>query len=132
MSKFNDLTGRKFGQLTCLEYLGKSIWKVECDCGEVVEVISKSLMSGATRSCGCLRRQVAKEVSRMAGAARHAHVVQVAMERAGETDLRQALIKALNSKQTQREAADVLLIAHSTLKQWKRRLNIKRIGSRYV
>lgn len=33
------------------------IWKCECSCGNMVEVLSKSLRSGWTTSCGCAQRE---------------------------------------------------------------------------
>jgi hypothetical protein len=63
MGKFIDLTGRKFGKLTVLEYYGKdsrgknNLWLCECSCsGSILPTVSISnLMSGHTRSCGCLQ-----------------------------------------------------------------------------
>lgn len=60
----DDLTGEKYSKLTVLEFhkyktLGKirerkySSWKCLCDCGKIVEVLSKHLKSGSTKSCGC-------------------------------------------------------------------------------
>lgn len=31
------------------------MWKCKCDCGNLVEVASNSLISGGTKSCGCLK-----------------------------------------------------------------------------
>ena len=33
MPAWKDLTGKKFGSLTVIKYLGKSLWLCECDCG---------------------------------------------------------------------------------------------------
>lgn len=57
-----DLTGRRFGRLTVtgrgLDKISPSrattTWKCQCDCGKMVEVRSRSLISGKTKSCGCL------------------------------------------------------------------------------
>ena len=61
-----DLTGQRFGRLVVLERTGtykgsdgsgsSPIWKCQCDCGEVVEVIGRNLRYGGTKSCGCIRR----------------------------------------------------------------------------
>lgn len=57
----NDLTGKRFGRLTVVEPIGKShrvtIWKCVCDCGNEVNVLSSSLTSGSTSSCGCLHKE---------------------------------------------------------------------------
>ena len=55
----SDLTGQKFGRLTAIKkviekYITK--YKCMCDCGEEVIIDHRSLKSGATKSCGCLRR----------------------------------------------------------------------------
>lgn len=54
-----DLTGRRFGRLTAMEYVPGSCYRCWCDCGNTVTVKTYSLKSGKTKSCGCLRREVA-------------------------------------------------------------------------
>lgn len=54
-----DLSGQKFGRLTVIEYLPGSLYRCRCECGTEVVTKTYSLKSGATRSCGCLRREVA-------------------------------------------------------------------------
>ena len=68
-----DLTGQKFGRLTVLEqvedYIDKkgvhfANWKCQCDCGNVVNVITGSLTSRNTISCGCFHSErVSKNLS---------------------------------------------------------------------
>ena len=58
---FDDLTGRKFCRVTVLEFAGNmdngmSLWKCRCDCGTQFIAVGANLKGGATRSCGCLRR----------------------------------------------------------------------------
>lgn len=60
-----DITGKKFGRLTALYPTDKRsdrsvMWHCKCDCGNEVDVIVKHLMSGNTRSCGCLHRDAAR------------------------------------------------------------------------
>ena len=63
-----SLIGQKFGRLTVLERdmskpIGhgyESYWICECECGNKVSVIKKSLTSGHTQSCGCLRKEQLK------------------------------------------------------------------------
>lgn len=55
-----DLTGETFGRLKVKERLpnspeGNTRWLCECVCGNTVGVLTRSLRSNATRSCGCLR-----------------------------------------------------------------------------
>jgi len=56
--RFRNLIGSPpFGRLTVLEYAGKrngrTEWKCQCSCGNVVNVRSQFLVSGHTQSCGC-------------------------------------------------------------------------------
>lgn len=57
----NDLTGQKFGRLTVigLDDRGtrKTYFVCECDCGRIKSVRSDSLISGAIRSCGCMKAE---------------------------------------------------------------------------
>lgn len=52
-----DLTNQRFGLLTAKEKTSSSkvgnIWKCICDCGKEVNILSSSLLSGNTQSCGC-------------------------------------------------------------------------------
>ena len=58
-AKFKDLSGQKFGKLTPLYIVGKYsssyLWHCKCDCGNYTNVISSNLISGNTRSCGCIK-----------------------------------------------------------------------------
>lgn len=62
-NRFKDLTGQKFYMLTpiCVdknksEEAGKTYWLCKCDCGnsELKSIYYHHIVSGATRSCGCL------------------------------------------------------------------------------
>lgn len=59
MSKFIDRTGEKYNHLLVLglEAItnGKPAWKCRCDCGKITVVRGSNLVSGAVKSCGCLR-----------------------------------------------------------------------------
>lgn len=62
VSKANlkDLTGKKFGKLTVIKQekskpgLPTAFWLCKCDCGNDPVISSSNLMSGHTRSCGCI------------------------------------------------------------------------------
>ncbi len=60
---FINLTGERFGRLTVLSYAGRTpdrrdaLFNVRCDCGVKFIARSYALRSGATRSCGCIRRE---------------------------------------------------------------------------
>ena len=47
-----DLTGKKFGTLTVIEYLGKSTWLCRCDCGTMKKVKGDNLRRGHVKTCG--------------------------------------------------------------------------------
>ena len=66
--KIKDITGQRFGRLVALERLNKKrgssfMWRCQCDCGKVVETSANSLLSGNTRSCGCLRIEAIKRTN---------------------------------------------------------------------
>ena len=57
-----DLTGQKFGKLTALYPTNKYknshvLWHCRCDCGKELDVLGASLISGNTKSCGCIKKQ---------------------------------------------------------------------------
>lgn len=55
-----DITGRKFGNLTVVGHTGgrnsynKVLWLCKCDCGKTKITIARSLKKGSLSSCGCL------------------------------------------------------------------------------
>ena len=62
MPKFKDLTGQRFGYLTIIKKAGKSknnktLWLCKCDCGNEKICIGNDLITGRTKSCGCLRKK---------------------------------------------------------------------------
>lgn len=62
MSKREDLTGRRFGRLTVVEFYGndnggRPRWLCECDCGGTAIVRSYDLKGGKVVSCGCYWRE---------------------------------------------------------------------------
>lgn len=50
-----DLTGKKFNMLNVLEYIGNSKWKCKCDCGNIVNISTNSLVRRGVKSCGCYK-----------------------------------------------------------------------------
>lgn len=56
--KLVDRTGQVFGKLTVIEQAGrdklkKVLWRCRCECGNETVVVSGSLVTGNTTSCGC-------------------------------------------------------------------------------
>ncbi len=59
------LEGKHFGRLTVLSYIHRNglrpKWLCKCDCGKLVEVGTDALMSGDTKSCRCLQRELQRK-----------------------------------------------------------------------
>lgn len=66
-ASFIDLTDETFGRLTVVGLArkrgknGQYYYTCKCTCGEYRDVEAGSLVSGATKSCGCLQRDMASE-----------------------------------------------------------------------
>lgn len=73
INKVHNLTGQRFGLLTVIGIddrgTKKTYWMCQCDCGNVKSVRSDSLLSGAVKSCGCLK----KKQDRLNLTANHSH-----------------------------------------------------------
>ena len=57
--KLVDRTGQNFGKLTVVEQAGRNnlkkvLWKCKCECGNFINVVAGSLVTGNTESCGCV------------------------------------------------------------------------------
>ena len=52
-----DLSGKRFGRWTAIEYVGRSKWRCKCDCGTIKVVQGRHLKSGASKSCGCYEHE---------------------------------------------------------------------------
>lgn len=65
MPKPKDITGIKYFRLTALECIGssahgKKVWRFLCDCGNYHTSEVSAVVSGKTKSCGCLRKEVSR------------------------------------------------------------------------
>lgn len=64
MGKIIDLVGKRFGRLLVLHLSAArsrrrdAIWVCQCDCGNIHKVTSRNLVVGATKSCGCLQKEL--------------------------------------------------------------------------
>lgn len=60
-----DITGHRFGRLLVLNFQyskgTKRYWECICDCGNTKIVTSSNLVTGHTKSCGCLAREEAEK-----------------------------------------------------------------------
>ncbi len=65
-ARFIDRAGRRYGRLVVVQHMGrrpsgthfKTWWCCRCDCGRELDVTASSLVSGNTRSCGCLNDEM--------------------------------------------------------------------------
>ena len=84
-----DLTGKKFGRLTAIQYTGKTtehghnaIWLCKCDCGNFVEVSSGNLQTPKFHSCGCyVKERMSKLNYKHGGKKERLYMVWTAMKR---------------------------------------------------
>lgn len=72
---FIDLAGQRFGRLTVIERAPNlrpkvTRWLCRCDCGTEISVVSRYLITGDTRSCGCLKIEQLQERLTKHGSAR--------------------------------------------------------------
>jgi hypothetical protein len=63
----SDMTGQTFGRLVVIERAangakGNARWLCRCQCGGQKVVSGLNLRSGKTQSCGCLRREMCREM----------------------------------------------------------------------
>lgn len=82
-----DMTGKRFGRLFVLECANHSnrhghlLWWCRCDCGHVCLAAGPWLRAGTVVSCGCYKRERARQ-------AWHTHVARVGLAAACETQRR--------------------------------------------
>ena len=66
-----SLIGKKFGRLTVLSDAGtkggRTYSNCLCDCGKIVVVSNKHLKSGHTKSCGCYKNEIIREIGKITG-----------------------------------------------------------------
>jgi hypothetical protein len=63
-----NLEGQKFGRLVAMEPHGSNkhgaiTWRCDCECGNSKVVVGFQLTNGKTKSCGCLREDVARNMN---------------------------------------------------------------------
>ena len=64
-----DLTGQRFGRLIVItengKQNGKIVWKCQCDCGNIKNILGSQLTkkTNPTQSCGCLQKEKTREVN---------------------------------------------------------------------
>jgi len=70
-----DMTGQRLGRWTFLRATGdrrnkKIVWLARCACGRERAVIATDIRCGASKSCGCLKRELSAESRAIHGYAR--------------------------------------------------------------
>ena len=58
--------GKKIGRLTAVKHSHKKAsnkyWTFKCQCGKLTVTRLTMVLNGQTRSCGCLRKELARKV----------------------------------------------------------------------
>lgn len=76
MPPLKDITGLKSGRLKAVRLFGmakkQAFWECLCECGARPVVASRQLVSGRTKSCGCLKRDNASLNAGLGGRAARA------------------------------------------------------------
>lgn len=65
MSNILDLSGQTFGRLfvdrlSKIDKNQRAVWSCICECGNIKDIASGSLIKGLTKSCGCYNKEKAK------------------------------------------------------------------------
>lgn len=64
------LIGERFGRLVVIKFYGKDkhrniLYECQCDCGNIKVVPKKCLISGSSKSCGCIRKENAAKIAKL-------------------------------------------------------------------
>ena len=67
MKKHKNIAGQKFGRLTAIKRNGKdnqdlTLWLCKCECGNKITTRLSNLTTGATKSCGCLQKDIVTDM----------------------------------------------------------------------
>lgn len=74
--RFRDLAGQRFGRLVARKPTdgrthGAVVWLCDCDCGKPFHANSNALLTGNTRSCGCLLKDTQARIKHGASMVGH-------------------------------------------------------------
>jgi hypothetical protein len=63
MPLLKDISGNRYGRLLVISRDHDRYWLCQCDCGTMRTFFNQHLTSGHTKSCGCLRSEIAGKVT---------------------------------------------------------------------
>ena len=67
----NDISGKKFGKLTALNFMpddgGYAAFLFKCECGVEKRILAQSVVRGFTVSCGCFQKEEAARIKKVHG-----------------------------------------------------------------
>ena len=63
---YEDLSGKRFGRWTVIKRVENNQWQqmlylCECDCGWIGRTQARVLRDGSSKSCGCLKNELASK-----------------------------------------------------------------------
>ena len=90
------ILGHKFGLLTPIKRInskGISIYECKCDCGNVVKVEARHLLSGSVVSCGCKKKEDVKKLSEKYFAKARKKIEELSVEGTQLNSLKQKVSK---------------------------------------
>lgn len=66
-NRIKDITGKQFGRLTAIRVVGndrygRKKWLFKCDCGNQIVCSANNVISGNTKSCGCLKHHPSPQI----------------------------------------------------------------------
>lgn len=106
-----DLTGKRFGRLTVVRCVGTrgGRWLCKCDCGNVVEMWSAYLLSGSTKSCGCVNREKLKTAEMVNSHKKEAYAGRIKSNKAHKNNLTSGIKGVCWDKSRQRWIASICI-----------------------
>lgn len=78
-----DISGRRFGRLTAVKWCGGSYWECLCDCGKTCVSSASLLKRGKTKSCGCLAKEVQRQIGRNSRGRKSSRFIDLTGQRFG-------------------------------------------------
>lgn len=76
-----EIAGQKFGSVTAIRRLDMKrgsnyLWECRCDCGKTFRTTANALLSGNTKSCGCMRSKAIRKTMKKHGTIiDHVHLI---------------------------------------------------------